>query len=249
MASNHRSAENDSVSYAYSVILAHYISPDFPADNDGKAEFLKGFKDSVNDSLSKQYLYGLITGKSVGDRIKQMSSLGVEMNREQVVQNIIDILKDNGKMSMSPEEANNIINAFIASTIEIIPDSFSISSQNEFMESFKTLENVETLPSGVLLIIEVNGTGQPPRVGEKVLVSYEGRLSDGSVFDVTESPIEMIVGGLVPGFNEGLLRMKVGGKYRLIIPADQAYGSRGVPGAIPGNAALDFTVKLEQIVN
>ncbi|MDE5647858.1 MAG: FKBP-type peptidyl-prolyl cis-trans isomerase [Muribaculaceae bacterium] len=76
-------------------------------------------------------------------------------------------------------------------------------------------------------------------------VSYEGRLSDGTVFDTTETPIAMTVGTLVPGFNQGLMKMRPGGTYRLVIPAEMGYGREGIPGVIPGNAALDFTVTLQ----
>ncbi|MBP2691587.1 MAG: FKBP-type peptidyl-prolyl cis-trans isomerase, partial [Muribaculaceae bacterium] len=52
----------------------------------------------------------------------------------------------------------------------------------------------------------------------------------------------------VPGFTEGLKMMRPGGRYQVIIPASLGYGERGVPGAIPPNAALDFTVDLLQVI-
>ncbi len=53
---------------------------------------------------------------------------------------------------------------------------------------------------------------------------------------------------MTPGFSEGLKLMKPGGRYRIVMPASLGYGPDGIPGAIPGNAALDFTVELISIL-
>ena len=92
------------------------------------------------------------------------------------------------------------------------------------------------------------GTGRRPAADNAVLIAYEGRLADGTVFDRSEEPVGMMVSGVIPGFQEALLLMNQGGTYRFWIPAALAYGAEGGgEGAIPPNAELDFTVTLVDI--
>ena len=92
------------------------------------------------------------------------------------------------------------------------------------------------------------GTGPRPAPDNAVLIAYEGRLADGTVFDRSEQPVGMMVSGVIPGFQEALLLMNQGGTYRFWIPAALAYGAEGAgDGAIPPNSELDFTVTLVDI--
>ena len=90
------------------------------------------------------------------------------------------------------------------------------------------------------------GTGRRPTAEDAVLIAYEGRLADGTVFDKSEEPVGMLVTGVIPGFAEALLLMNEGGTYRFWIPSHLAYGAEG-GGPIPPNAELDFTVTLVDI--
>ena len=108
-------------------------------------------------------------------------------------------------------------------------------------------QGVVTTASGLRFETLAAGSGAAPQPGGAVRVSYEGRLADGTVFDAAAEPVGLPVSELVPGFTEALLLMRVGGRYRFWIPAALAYGERGVPGAIPPNAELEFTVTLHGI--
>jgi FKBP-type peptidyl-prolyl cis-trans isomerase len=105
----------------------------------------------------------------------------------------------------------------------------------------------ETTASGLRVETLSPGNGPRPRMGDAVLVTYEGRLTDGTMFDSSTSPVPMTVGELVPGFNEGLTLMNKGGRYRLHIPAALAYGAEGAGGVVPPNADLIFDVTLVDI--
>ena len=103
--------------------------------------------------------------------------------------------------------------------------------------------------SGLYYIDDVAGAGDTPKQGDNVKVHYTGKLMDGKVFDSSKNagkPIDFQVGvGMViPGWEEGIMMMKKGGKRTLIIPSGLAYGSEGSPGAIPGNSVLLFVVEL-----
>lgn len=105
----------------------------------------------------------------------------------------------------------------------------------------------QTTASGLRVETLSPGSGSRPQMGDAVLVTYEGRLSDGTMFDSSTSPVPMRVGELIPGFNEGLMLMNKGGRYRLHIPAAIGYGAQGAGGVVPPNADLIFDVTLVDI--
>jgi FKBP-type peptidyl-prolyl cis-trans isomerase len=105
----------------------------------------------------------------------------------------------------------------------------------------------KTTESGLIFTEVGGGSGASPATGSKVKVHYTGTLRDGKVFDssVTRGePAEFVIGQVIKCWNEALPMMKVGGKARLVCPADIAYGEGGVPGAIPPGAVLTFDVEL-----
>ncbi|HET7708322.1 MAG TPA: FKBP-type peptidyl-prolyl cis-trans isomerase [Sphingomicrobium sp.] len=95
------------------------------------------------------------------------------------------------------------------------------------------------------------GSGPTIKLEDGVLIEYEGRLADGTVFDSSadRGPTPMIAGQVIPGFAQALTRMQKGGKYKIHIPSKLAYGANPQPGSpIPPNADLDFDVTVVQIV-
>lgn len=98
------------------------------------------------------------------------------------------------------------------------------------------------------------GTGdRVAKDGDTVSVKYTGKLTNGTVFDATDKhggqPFSFKVGagGVIKGWDKGIVGMKVGEQRTLTIPADMGYGERGVPGVIPPGATLVFDVELVSI--
>ena len=109
----------------------------------------------------------------------------------------------------------------------------------------------ETTASGLQLRTIEEGSGPFIQPVDGVLIEYEGRLDDGTVFDSSEGrgPTPMIAGQVIPGFAEALGMMQQGGRYRVKIPSQLAYGASPPPGSpIPPNADLTFDVHVVQVV-
>ena len=113
-----------------------------------------------------------------------------------------------------------------------------------------TASGAEKLASGMVFKRIAEGDGPMPEPSDSVKVHYHGTLRDGSVFDSTrdKEPAQFAVGGMIPCFSEGLLKMKVGGKAKLTCPAEIAYGERGRPGSIRPGAALTFEIELVEVI-
>ena len=106
--------------------------------------------------------------------------------------------------------------------------------------------------SGLHFIDLVRGTGPAPHAGDVTEVHYTGWLEDGAKFDSSldrGEPIQFVLGrgNVIAGWDEGIALMRQGGKARLVIPPDLAYGERGAGGVIPPNAMLTFEVELVRV--
>ena len=99
------------------------------------------------------------------------------------------------------------------------------------------------------IVVLKEGTGAAAQKGQKVSVAYTGKLTDGKIFDSSiprGQPFVLTLGAgeVIPGWEVGILGMKVGEKRDLTIPPELAYGKDGFPGVIPGGATLIFEVEL-----
>ncbi|MDD2764861.1 MAG: FKBP-type peptidyl-prolyl cis-trans isomerase [Opitutaceae bacterium] len=118
-----------------------------------------------------------------------------------------------------------------------------------FFEKLKEKKTVVELPDGLRYEVLQPGTGAYPKASDTVKVHYTGTLITGTVFDSSVQrgqPVEVALTQVIPGWAEGLQKINQGGKIRLYIPPDLAYGDNGQQGIPPG-AALIFDIELLEI--
>ncbi len=126
--------------------------------------------------------------------------------------------------------------------------SSETQGQANISEAF---QNMQKNPSGLQWKDVVIGTGTEVTTGSTVSVHYTGTLTNGVKFDSSYdrgAPFSFTVGEgqVIPGWEEGLLGMRVGGKRELVIPPELAYGSRDL-GVIPANSTLQFVVEVVDV--
>ena len=120
-----------------------------------------------------------------------------------------------------------------------------------FMEQVSKEKGAQKLASGLVFVPLKEGTGAQPKETDTVKVNYRGTLVDGKEFDSSYKrgePAQFPLNGVIKCWTEGLQKMKVGGKAKLVCPSSIAYGDQGRPPVIPAKATLVFEVELLQIV-
>lgn len=161
------------------------------------------------------------------------------------VKAFIDIMQ-NASPSMSPEEANQLIQEYFSKQQENMLTK-NLEEGLAFLEENKKKEGVTALPSGLQYEILTEGNGPKPKATDKVRCHYHGTLINGTVFDSSVQrgqPAVFGVNQVIKGWVEALQLMPVGSKWRLYIPSNLAYGERGAGNSIEPNSTLIFDVEL-----
>ncbi|MEM9556834.1 MAG: FKBP-type peptidyl-prolyl cis-trans isomerase [Acidobacteriota bacterium] len=168
---------------------------------------------------------------------------------EQVQKGIVDgALGKEPAVDMQAEQAK--VQALAQSRAEM-----AAAEEKEAAGAFLTeqaqRDGVEVTESGLIFESLVEGDGASPAATDRVQVHYHGTLRDGSVFDSSVDrgqPATFGLNQVIKCWTEGVQKMKVGGKARLVCPSDLAYGDRGAPPRIAPGAPLVFEVELLEIV-
>jgi FKBP-type peptidyl-prolyl cis-trans isomerase len=160
----------------------------------------------------------------------------------------------NGKESpFELQKVGPAMSEFVQKKQSAILDRLRMKNMSDSIGFFTKLrenKNVVEMRDGLRYEIEQPGTGDAPKVTDTVKVNYTGTLIDGTVFDSSErtgKPAEFPLSKMIPGWIEGLPKISKGGKIKLYIPAQLAYGDEGRPGIPPG-ATLIFEVEILDIM-
>jgi FKBP-type peptidyl-prolyl cis-trans isomerase FklB len=203
---------------------------------------LKDQKDKVSYSI----------GTDIAGSLKKQS---IDINGDALVQGIRDVLS-NSKTLLAEEEIRAILTSFqkemLAQQVERNKEAV-VKNKKEgaaFLAENKKKEGVVTRPSGLQYKVISAGTGKSPKATDTVVANYRGKLLDGTEFDSSFTrgePANFQVTGVIPGWTEALQMMKTGAKWQVFIPAELAYGERGVGNIIPPNSTLIFDIELISI--
>ncbi len=198
---------------------------------------------STDDKLS--YTIGV-------DLAKNFEKQGFSINPQIMSQAIQDVNKKEN-LKMTKAEMDLTLKNFRKDLLAKRADQFKdIANKNkktgeDFLVKNKNQPGVVVLPNGLQYKIITPGNGQKPAASDVVTVEYSGKLINGTVFDSTEQsgkPLKIKVSEVIKGWSEALQLMKQGATWEVFVPADLAYGERGIGGPIGPNETLIFNIRL-----
>ena len=181
---------------------------------------------------------------------KQLSVFNLSADEYEFIQRGISDAANGKKLLIDPETyAKNI--GTLAQTRMKAAAQKQKDLAKPFLEKAAKEKDAQKSDSGLIYQPIKLGTGAQPKATDTVKVHYVGTLIDGKEFDSSVKrgqPIEFPLGQVIPCWTEGVAKMKVGGKAKLICPSEIAYGEAGRPPIIPGGATLVFEVELLDII-
>jgi len=154
-----------------------------------------------------------------------------------------------GKPAVDVNEWGPKFQAFGQARAARVAEKQKVAS-NAYLAKAVTEPGAVKTESGLIYKDIQPGTGASPNASDSVKVNYRGTLIDGTEFDSSykrNQPAQFPLSGVIRCWTEGVQKMKVGGKARLVCPSDIAYGDNGHPPAIPGGATLIFEIELLEI--
>jgi FKBP-type peptidyl-prolyl cis-trans isomerase FklB len=192
------------------------------------------------DSVS--YSLGLLVATN-------LQSQGFEnLNANDLAKGMADALSG-GETQWDAQKANQIVQSYVENKEKSKHTDIVAKAEVFFKENSKK-EGVTTTASGLQYEIINSGDGPSPKLSDKVTTHYHGTLLNGEVFDSSVDrgqPASFPVNGVIAGWTEALQMMKVGDKWRLYVPSELAYGSRGAGAKIGPFTPLIFEVELISI--
>ena len=193
----------------------------------------------------EQLSYAL--GMVIGQNLKDMGI--AQFDNEKFTTAVCHILSD-AKPEMTMAEAHQQVAAYLQAKEAEKGKAAREAGEHYLAENAKK-EGVVVLPSGLQYQVLTATEGRKPAATDNVKCHYEGRLTDGTVFDSSYrrgEPATFPLNGVISGWTEGLQLMGEGSKFRFFIPYHLAYGERGAGASIPPYAALIFDVELLEVV-
>ncbi len=208
-----------------------------------------GKKPANKKELLDKISYGM------GQRLGGAKAAGYDLDPKRVLKGLEDAM--NGKEpEFTEEEVSKAFEAF-----EVLRKKLVGKAGEDYLAANKEKEGVKTLPSGLQYKVLTAGKGASPKPNGTVRVHYRGKHIDGKVFDQSyagetptkrDEPFEFQLksgpGGVIEGWVQAVLKMKVGDKWQITLPSDLAYGDRGSPPVIGPKSVLVFDVELLEIV-
>jgi FKBP-type peptidyl-prolyl cis-trans isomerase FkpA len=196
---------------------------------------------SANADAQNGYAFGVIMGES-------LKMTGMKLDYESLVNGLKDVLEKHAPKIDLATANQQIQAAFAEAQTKLAAEN--LAKEGPYLEANGKKSGVKTTESGLQYEVVTQGTGAKPKATDTVKVDYVGTFTDGTVFDSSierKQPAVFPVGGVIPGWVEGIQLMPVGSKYKFTIPSKLAYGETGANGKIAPNSTLVFEVTLLSI--
>ena len=248
---------SDSLSYAAGATMTDGLLPflkqQYGVDEAFIDDFLRGFEEALKSNVDdpmKAYGAGIQIAAMVKDRMlpsisKDLESSDYSMQSNLFQKGFIAALKKDSTV-FNEEQAKKFFNARMEA-VTLAKQETVRKTGEQFLNKNRQKEGVKVTPSGLQYKILEKGNGPIPTKDDQVIVKYEGRLIDGTVFDSSykrEDPTNKFrPTDVIKGWTEALTMMPVGSKWELYIPQELAYGARQT-GNIPAYSTLIFIVEL-----
>lgn len=214
---------------------------------------VKAKNQKVGDLTDSEDQVSYMVGRDIG---KSLKDLDTDLKREVVFAAIEEVLDD------QPSQLSDSVLSEVRSefTKKLQSDKEAKLQKDvkenkkegeEFLKANKQIPGVEETESGLQYQVLKEGTGATPTKEDQVKVHYHGTLIDGTVFDSSVKrgkPVTFPVGRVIKGWTEALQMMKVGGKYKIYVPPELAYGERGHRPPVGPNMTLIFEIELLDVV-
>lgn len=192
---------------------------------------------TLNDSAS--YAMGV-------DLANNLTEAKVSLNADLLTKGYEDAMAK--KALLSDEKVQRTLSNFSKQVREKQAGE-ALGKEKTFLETCAKEPGVQKTASGLMYKVEKEGSGKMPKATDNVTVHYEGKLTNGEVFDSSYKrgePTSFQLNQVIPGWTEGVQLMKEGAIYTFYIPSAIAYGERG-GGPIPPNEPLTFKVELIKV--
>lgn len=241
----------DSLTMAVATVWADNLRAGLERNFKGDTLAIRMYTDGVGKALETNpgllpYYLGVVEGIQLSQRLDQMEAMGVKADRGVFDRALYLALAGKQTMFTSGREADEFIHRVVMASVPV--DTMDSRKEQAFLDEQFKRKSVSKTTDGLLFEVLKEGEGTPPSMSDRVRVMYTGQLSDGTVFDRTKEPLVFHVDRVVQGMQDGFLMMRPGGRYRLFIPPQLGYGEEGIQGIIPGNAVLDFTIELLDVL-
>ncbi|MBK4717024.1 MULTISPECIES: FKBP-type peptidyl-prolyl cis-trans isomerase [Tenebrionibacter/Tenebrionicola group] len=206
-----------------------------------------------NDDQKSAYALGASLGRYMENSLKEQEKLGIKLDKSQLIEGVQDAFANKSKLSA--EDIEKTLQSFEARVKSAAQEKMEKDAKEnadkgtQYRAAFAKEKDVKKTSTGLLYRVEKEGSGDAPKNSDTVVVNYKGTLIDNTEFDSSYNrgePLSFRLDGVIPGWTEGLKHIKKGGKIKLVIPPELAYGKNGVPG-IPANSTLVFDVELLDI--
>jgi len=207
----------------------------------------------VADAQTLRQQVSYVIGRNIGSDLRRNQ---IDLDFESLATGVRDAVADappkwsEAELQAAMESFQQQMQQKAAGRAQQLQQRAAVNKQqaDKFLAENKAKQGVQTTPSGLQYSVLQQGTGPSPTAKDTVSCHYRGKLLDGTEFDSSYErgePAEFPVGGVIKGWTEALLKMHVGDKWQLFVPAELAYGQNPPPGSpIEPGSLLLFEVEL-----